>query len=204
MSIGLQVFLVPGYEVQGLTARNEARLRKSLEAAGPRLAEFDAMAAPDPDLSHEQAVRELYAGLLSRPDLESTYRMAFLALCEIWAGSEGRLPNDRFLPIGASLIADLDAEAEAAGVSLSFLDLVRTPPIPLPPWGGGFPSAGHWDMTVVERASVPLATAVAGIADPEIRAAFEQVRGWFERATRVDELWRATRRPRPLIVGFLG
>ncbi len=147
---------------------------------------------PD-DITHEQALREIFEGTYTKPNYYSRYGWALETLC----GYLGKfLNNGPFCPVSVGWEAVLDAELEKHRIPLRFQELTDRPPIPLPAWND-WPCVGHWSVEEI-RTAAPLLIGVAASAQDQDswgREAFLTVQQWFELALKWQD---------GMIVGFYG
>jgi hypothetical protein len=197
MGYGLTVFLVSRNVLDRVPRKGDAALlAQALEAAADGLADHDEQSgAPDLenydiDISHADALRELFTGQFTEGVTNSRYGWAFEALC---AALGDRLDNREFVPCKLAWYEKLDALLAANGVPLRFLDLIYRPPIPLPE-ADDWPCVGHWGRDDL-KALDALAEFVPGVSDPEMQRAL---------ASALDWLRAAAARPHTVIVGFHG
>src|SRR5687767_12053325 len=145
MSYGMTVYLVPR-DVLALYGSNDHELLEEvLEVRGNQLARYDReLGAPDPDdeadLSHADALREIFAGKFTPGVRGSRYGSALEALF----GSLGEsLDNSPFVPCNTAWYTHLDEVLTAHHVPLRFFDLIARLPVPIPE-PDDWPCVGYW------------------------------------------------------------
>jgi hypothetical protein len=196
MGYGLSVFLVPERELARVYGTNDSEfLNEALEALAKGLADYDEqMGAPDlenydVDLSHADALREIFSGTFTKGANGSRYGWAFETLCG-WIGE--RLDNDGFIPCKMAWYDELDAILAKYQVPLKFQNLIGRSPIEIP-LSDDWPCIGHWGAEELKSIG-PLSAMIALIDDREARGALSTALGWLQEAA-----------PGPdLIIGFHG
>lgn len=197
MSYALSVFLVPEALLCQCVGKNDhVMLAQALEACEAQLADFDEQDdAPnfenyDVDISHADALREIFSGRYTEDVEGCRYGWALEALCEFLGE---RLDNSGFCPCRANWYFDLDEELESRGIALKFRDLIYDSPVDIPT-PDDFPNIGHWSRKQI--ALLPqLEIALQTFDDGEMEEAVETAIGWLKQAA--DE-------PGSLIIGFHG
>ena len=195
MSYGMTLYLVPRDVLDIYGSNDQELLEEVLEARAPHLARYDReLHAPNPedeaDLSHADALREIFAGQFT-PDVRgSRYGWAL----ETLFGSLGEdLDNGPFMPCNMAWYTLLDEVLEAHNVPLRFSDLTYRLPVPIPE-SDDWPCIGYWDEADFAAADA-LAACLPKLEDRQIREALETALGWIRAARREPDL---------LIVGFHG
>ncbi len=192
MSAGMQVYLVDEAQVKAVPGSNDADLLKELlDRKGQResLSWFDEELADlmedcCPGFTHADALRDIFAGRVRRPEAGFVYENAFEQVCS----SLGGWVHNHFHRCSAELLTQLDDLFAAHGVGLRFWGgLVGRSPVPLPKSQFGA-SLGHWTEAEV-RAAAPAFRAM--------RAAGPHGEKWFEEM--LDEVggWIAKVEARP-------
>jgi hypothetical protein len=175
MSMGMMVYLVDEAQIKAVPGSNDADLLQDLldrEGQRESLAWFDEemedlIEDRCPGFTHADALRDIFAGRVSRPEAGFVYQNAFEHLCS----SLGRWVQNHFHRCSPKFLTQLDDLFAAQGVGLRFWGgLVGRPPVPLPADQLG-PSLGHWTGAEVRAA----ATAFRGM-----RAALPRGERWFE------------------------
>ncbi len=182
MSMGMMVYLVDEAEVKAVPGSNDADLLADLlEREGQResLAWLDeelqdVMEDRCPGFTHADALRDLIAGRVSRPDAGFLYANAFEHVCS----SLGGWVQNRFSRCSPECVEQLDQLFEAHGVGLRFYGgLVTNPPVPLPDDPDG-PGMGHWSRVEILAAAPALRALLAADPDPDLRQLLEEVGEW--------------------------
>lgn len=192
MSMGMQVYLVDEAEVKAVPGSNDAELLEWLlgrEGQGESIAWLDEELADVmddgcPDFTHADALRDIIAGRVTRPDAGFVYANAFEHVCS----SLGEWVHNHFHRCNPELVTELDELFKAHGVGLRFWDgLIGNVPVSLPDPGDGV-ALGHWTEAEV-RAAAPAFRAM--------RAAGPHGEPWFEEM--LDEVgeWVAKVEARP-------
>lgn len=137
MSYALSVYLVPQALLDRVCGRNDkALLEQAMQTVGNKLADYDRqMDAPDLDnfeidISHADALREIFSGKYTKGVTGSRYGWAFECLCS-FIGE--RLSNRGFSPCKTEWYETLDERLRSAGVPLRTQDLIFKSPVPIPP-----------------------------------------------------------------------
>jgi len=196
MGYGLSVYCVTREALTRVYGKNDvALLKEALDAIGSKLARYDReLGAPDPDddadISHEDALREIFAGRFTPHVRGSRYGWALEALCGFLGDW---LDNGPFVPCSHQWYTDLDEVLEAHGVPLQFTDLTMRPVLPIPE-PDDWPCIGFWDAQDFEAIDA-LEACMPKVEDRQVKAAFEAASGWIRYALA---------RPGSLIVGFHG
>jgi len=197
VSYALSVFRVPRAILDRLYGKGDrALLAEAMAAIRADLDDFDAeLGAPDlenndVDLSHAEALAEIFSGRFTEHVNSSRYGWAFECLC----GFIGEpLSNDGFSPCKTGWYEQLDEILKAHGVPLRFADLIYDAPIPIPP-ADDWPCVGHWG-TAALAATQPLAQLIDRIDEADVKQALQTALGWL-RAAEAE--------PGSVIVGFHG
>jgi hypothetical protein len=143
-------------------------------------------------IAHAKALRELFAGKISRPEQYAAYGWAFEVYCDAMGD---RLSNASFCPCGRDWLETLDTHLKKQKVPLRLDDLISDWRIPFPKSNGDFPCLGHWPHAKMLAARAPLARAIAAAKETNIAEALQEVAGW---------LGQATAAPGSVLVGFFG
>jgi hypothetical protein len=129
-------------------------------------------------IGHAEALRELFAGELTRPDCGPIYGWAY----ELYCSHLGEwLPWNPFSPCRYRWFAELDEFLAGRGVPLRFAGLVGDCPIPLPE-PRELPCIGHWPFGVIKAARQPLGAAANEAASPAVAESLGVVAAWLEKA----------------------
>ncbi|HWG46785.1 MAG TPA: hypothetical protein VN688_28740 [Gemmataceae bacterium] len=177
MSMGMMVYLVDEAEVKAVPGSNDADLLEELleqEGQGESLTWLDEemedlMEDWCPGFTHADALRDIFAGQVTRPDAGFVYKNAFEHVCS----SFGQWVQNHFHRCSTELVTQLDELFAAHGVELRFWNgLVGRSPVPLPenPFGS---SLGHWTGAEV-RAAAPAFRAMRA-AGPHGEDGFEEM-----------------------------
>jgi hypothetical protein len=185
MGYGLSVFLVPGKKLAAIPGSGDQRqLEHVLNKMASSLASYDEQMVDvsDPnDLTHGQALREIFEGHFSKPRLYSRYGWALEILCDFLGE---RLDNGPFCPCDDDWYEQLDEVLEEAGVPIRFLYLTGNPPIPLPSQND-WPEVGHWTNLEIRQAAPLLVGRLLQVEDEEVGEALEAMQGWLGQAAKV-------------------
>lgn len=197
MGYGLSVFRVPQQMLARTHGKNdEALLSEALVALEKQLADYDGqMDAPDlenydVDVSHADALREIFAGKFTADVNGSRYGWAFEALCSFLGE---RLDNSGFVPCKVAWYEQLDEVLAADHVPLRFADLIYRSPIAIPR-ADDWPCVGHWGLNEL-AAVAPLADLISRIDDLEVKQALTTALGWLQGLAQ---------EPGSVIIGFHG
>jgi hypothetical protein len=181
MSYGLSVYRIPQQMLDRVFGKDDhALLHQALDATKDDLADYDAqMDAPDldtydVDLSHADAMKEIFAGKFTEYVNGSRYGWAFECLCR-FIGTP--LSNNGFSPCDMEGYEQLDEWLKLQGVPLKFMDLIFQSPIPIPR-ADDWPCVGHWGADAIAVAE-PLARVLPNIEDQETKEAMETALGWL-------------------------
>ena len=173
MSAGMEVYLVDEATVKAIPGSNDTELLTELlarEGQGESLSWLDGQLDIEerfPGFTHADALRDIFAGRVTRPEVAFAYAYAFGHVCS----SLGQWVHNCFHRCSYELLREFDALFAAHGVGLRFWGgLVRNPPVPLPP-ASECPYVGHWVRAEV-RKSAPAFRAM--------RAAGPHGELWFE------------------------
>jgi hypothetical protein len=175
MSMGMMVYLVDEAEVKAVPGSNDAELLEELlEREGQResLAWLDEemedlMEDWCPGFTHADALRDIFAGRVTRSDAGFVYENAFEHVCS----SLGQWVQNHFHRCSTELLTQLDELFATHGVELRFWNgLVCRPPVSLPKNQFGS-LLGHWTGAEVR---------VAAASFRAMRAAGPHGEGWFE------------------------
>lgn len=185
MSMGMQVYLVDEAEVKAVPGSNDAELLGSLlgrAGQGESLAWLDeeledVMSDECPGFTHADALRDIVAGRVTRPEAGFVYAGAFAHVCS----SLGEWVHDHFHRCAPALLSELDELFAAHGVGLRFWNgLVGKVPVELPDVDDGV-TLGHWTEAEV-RAAAPAFRAMrsAGPArEPWFEEMLDEVAAWI-------------------------
>ena len=195
MSYALSAYLVTADEIlQFPGCPDDELLAEVLEAAGESLANLDEqMCDPDDedDISHEQAMRELFSGELTAEYYGARYGWAFDMLCNCLGTF---LSNRGFSPCDTSWYEQLDEYLATSDVEFRFTQLIYDCPIELPTIDD-WPCIGHWTQEQIAAAAPAMKKLAEETADREVAEALGTVNEWFEQALG---------EPGSMIVGFHG
>jgi hypothetical protein len=195
MGYGLTVFLVPGKALATIPgSRDQRLLRRVLKEMAASLASYDEQMVDrddSDDLTHGQALGELFEGRFSKPQYYFRYGWALEVLCDFLGK---RLDNGPFVPCDTDWFEQLDEALEAAGARIRFAELTSNPPIPLPPQYD-WPEVGHWTSKRIRQAARVLDRGLPKPEDEEVQEALELVQGWLGHAVNVEG---------GIVVGFYG
>ena len=144
----------------------------------------------DVDLSHAEALREIFIGQFTEDVNGSRYGWPLECLCR-FIGTP--LSNEGFSPCKIGWYEELDEVLELHRVRLRFADLIYQPPIPIPR-ADDWPCVGHWGANEIATIE-PLAGIIQNIDDREVKQALE---------TALDWLRDGVKHPGSFIVGFHG
>jgi hypothetical protein len=192
MSMGMQVYLVDEAQVKAVPGSNDAALLDELldrEGQGESLEWLDeelehAIEDECPGFTHADALRDLFAGRVTRPEAGFVYAYAFGHVCS----ALGEWVHNAFHRCNPEALQQLDKLFSAHGVGLRFNGgLVDDPPVPLPDAPDG-PWLGHWPGAAVVAAAP---------AFRAMRAAGPHGEPWFEELLTEVEEWVAKVEARP-------
>jgi hypothetical protein len=181
MSESLRAYLiVDERDVRVFGCHRRSLLEEVLEALADRFTDYDEQGDVHENLriGHAQALRELFAGKLTRPDCGPIYGWAYQLYCS-YLGEW--LSWNPFSPCRYGWFAELDRFLAGQGVPLRFAELVDDCPISLPE-PRELPCIGHWSFAVSEAARRPLAGAAQEAASPAVAEALKVVAGWLDKA----------------------
>jgi hypothetical protein len=189
MSMGMEVYLVDEAEVKAVPGSNDAALLEELldrEGRGQMLDWLDygledAIKGECPGFTHADALRDIFAGRVTRPEAGVVYAKAFGYVCSVL----GAWAHDRLHPCNPEDLRQLDDLFAAHGVGLRLIGgLVDAPPVPLPagPW------LGHWAGSAV---------VAAARAFRAMRAAGPHGEPWVEELLAAMGEWIAAVEARP-------
>lgn len=192
MSMGMQVYLVDEAEVKAVPGSNDTELLEWLlgrEGQGESISWLDeeladVMQEECPVFTHADALRDIIAGRVTRPEAGFVYANAFAHVCS----TLGDWVHDHFHRCAPALLSELDELFAAHGVGLQFWNgLVGKVPVELPDVDDGV-TLGHWTEAEV-RAAAPAFRAM--------RAAVPAREPWFE--AMLDEVgeWIAKMEGKP-------
>ena len=155
MSAGMSVYLVDEAEVKAVPGSNDAELLADLlarEGQGESLSDLDEQLDIEyryPGFTHADALRDLFAGRVTRPDAAFAYTYAFGHVCSCL----GEWVHNAFHRCSGDLLREFDTLFAAHGVELRFWGgLVRNPPVPLPE-PSDCPYVGYWVRAEARRAA---------------------------------------------------
>ncbi len=181
MSESLRAYLIADErDIRVYGCHRRALLEEVLEALAERFADYDEQGDVHENgrISHANAMRELFAGELTRPDCGPIYGWAYELYCS-YLGEW--LPWNPFSPCPYRWFAELDKFLAGRDVPLRFAQLVDHCPIALPE-PRELPCIGHWPFSVIEAARRPLAAAVREPASPAVAESLRVVAAWLEKA----------------------
>jgi hypothetical protein len=195
MSYGVSAFLVSARRLTSIPgSRNRRKFARVLAATREQIADYDdqLLDRENPeDISHGQALREIFDGTYTRPEYYSRYGWALESLCT-YLGTF--LDNGPFCPVGAGWEETLDRQLKKHRIPLRFRDLIYRPPISLPKWND-WPCVGHWAPAEIRKAAPLLLGVVPTVKDVWVREALTTVHQWFTLAVKRQD---------GMIVGFYG
>jgi hypothetical protein len=191
---GLRVFLmVEERHVRIFGCQDWELLDQVLDAMGDEFADYDDEADVEEagSITHAEALREIFAGAITRPEDGSIYGWAY----ELYCASMGeRLNPNPFAPCNWAWYENLDSILRRHEVPLRLEKLVTDCPIPLPP-PDPVPCVGHWNQADISAGRIPLCKLLERLEDREVADALRVVSEWLEQASA---------EPGSLIVGFHG
>lgn len=185
MSMGMQVYLVNEAEVKAVPGSNDAELLEWLlgrEGQGESLDWLDeeledVMGEECPGFTHADALRDIIAGRVSRPEAGFVYAGAFGHVCS----SLGDWVHDHFHRCAPALLSEMDELFAAHGVGLRFWNgLVGKVLVELPDVDDGV-TLGHWAGAEV-RAAAPAFRALRAAVparEPWFEEMLDEVGGWI-------------------------
>ncbi len=194
MSEGLRAYLIADErDIRVFGCRRCKLLDEVLETLADRFTDYDEQGDVQENgrIGHAQALRELFAGELTRPDCGPIYGWAYELYCSYLG--EWLFWNP-FSPCRYGWFAELDKFLAGRGVPLRFAELVNDCPIPLPE-PRELPCIGQWPFAVIEAARQPLALAAQEAESPAVVEALGVVARWLEKGTG---------KRRSVIMGFYG
>ena len=157
MSMGMQVYLVDEAEVKAIPGSEDSELLAWLrfdKDGNDSLAPLDEELADEmddycPGFTHADALADIIAGQVTRPEAGFVYAYAFEHIC----GCLGDWVHDCFHRCAPELLTQFDTLFESYGVELRFCSgLVSRPPVPLPDVSDA-PYLGHWTAAEVMSAT---------------------------------------------------
>lgn len=184
MSAGMQVYLVDEAEVRSIHGCDDTELLEHmLQREGQRdsLESFDEavgdlMEDDCPDFTHADALREIFAGEVSRPEVGYVYTNAFEFVCSYL----GEWVHDQFHRCDAKLLQRLDELFAAHGIALRFWGgLIANPPVPLPEDYDGT-LLGYWTAEQILTAAPAFRAMMATRPEPELIPLLEEVAAWIQ------------------------
>jgi hypothetical protein len=194
MSYGLSVFLMPDAESTRVFGCGDRELvEEVIRVMARQFASYDEQfdVVREGRIPTADALRELFAGEVTRPECGSHYRWAY----EVYCMSIGDwLSNSTFCPCWSDWFVTLDQALARHAVPLRFTKLLDVPPTHLPETDD-WPGVGHWTGDEMAAAAGPLAAAAAAEGDVEVAESLTEVLGWSRQTAA---------RPGSLIVGFFG
>lgn len=187
MSIGMQVYLVNEAEVKAVAGSGDDVLFKWLrfdedgeDSLAPLDEELvDEMEDECPGFTHADALADIIAGRVTRPEAGFVYAYAFEHVC----GCFGDWVHDHFHRSNPELLTQLDKMFEKHGVSLRFWGgLVGRPPVPLPDVSDS-PMLGHWTESEVVSAAPAFRAmrAVGPHGEVWFEEMLDEVGAWLEK-----------------------
>src|SRR5437867_3271527 len=183
MSESLRAYLIADErDLHVFGCRRGNLLEEVLEVLADRLADYDEQADVEQNqrISHAQALRELFAGRLTRLDCGPIYGWTY----ELYCSSMGeRLHCNPFSPCRYGWFEQLDGFLAGHLVPLRFAKLLDDCPIPLPE-ARELPCVGHWLFDEIKTARELWAGAIEQATDPRVVEALSVVGRWLEKTTR--------------------
>lgn len=185
MSMGMQVYLVNEAEVKAVPGSNDDSLLEDLLGREGQRESLDwldeemehLMEDCCPGFTHGDALRDIFAGRIARPEAGFVYVNAFGHVCS----SLGDWVHDRFHRCNPECVMRLDELFAAHGVGLKFYGgLVDDPPVPLPDAADG-PWMGHWSGAAVVAAAPALRALVVAAPDPDVQLLLEEIGEWVSK-----------------------
>jgi hypothetical protein len=183
MSYALTVYLVPKDRLHAVFGKNDAALFEEARThLADRLANYDQqMDAPDldtydVDLSHADALREIFTGQFTPYVNGARYGWAFECLCKFLGEP---LSNRGFSPCKFEWYETLDRYLQQHQVSLRFSDLIGDLPLPIPR-ADDWPCVGHWTADHA-AARQQLATLAQSVEDSDAKESFKTESEWLAR-----------------------
>jgi hypothetical protein len=196
MGYGLSLFRVPEPMLARVCGKNDqALLNDALKALQDALESYDKqMDAPDLenndiDISHADALREIFAGRFTKGVNGARYGWAFECLCH-FIGE--RLSNVGFVPCRIAWYEELDKTVASNEIPLKFTNLIYRSPVAIPE-SDDWPCVGHWGANEL-AALGPLAELIPRIDDAEMKESLSTALGWLQKAAKDPGL----------IIGFHG
>lgn len=160
MSASLEVYLVDEAMVKAVPGSNDTELFEVLLARkgqGESLGWLDEVLDIEdrfPGFTHADALRDILAGRVTRPEIDFAYAYAFGYVCS----SLGEWVGSAFHRCSGDTLRKFDTLFQAHRVDLRFWGgLIRNPPIPLPP-PSDCPYVGHWLRAEALHAAPAFAT----------------------------------------------
>jgi hypothetical protein len=151
----MAVYLVDEATVRAIPGSNDNALLAELltrEGQGESLRWLDEELDIEnryPGFTHANALRDIFAGRITRPEIGFAYIYALGHVCS----SLGEWVHNHFHRCSGQLLKQFDALFVSHGVGLRFWGgLVGNPPVPLPTANGG-PHIGNWVRAEVLRSA---------------------------------------------------
>lgn len=192
MSYALSAYLMSERDARVFGCKDFGLCDEVVDVMSERFDECDEMLDFDDEtpISHRDALREIFAGTITRPEYAGVYGWAY----EIYCSSMGeRLNANPFSPCHYEWYERLDEFSSSHNIPLSFRDLIHERPIAIPE-SDDWPCVGHWPRATIVAARRPLKS-LRSSSDPDIADALRIVLEWIELAVG---------RPHSMIVGFHG
>jgi hypothetical protein len=184
----MEVYLVDEATVKAVPGSNDTDLLAELlarEGQGESLAWLDGQLDIQeccPGFTHADALRDIFAGRVTRPEVAFAYAYAFGHVCSCL----GKWVHNAFHRCSSDLLREFDALFAAHGVGLRFWGgLVRNPPVPLPE-PSDCPYVGHWLRAEAKRAAPAFRRmrAAGPHGEPWFEEMLDEVGGWITRLER--------------------
>lgn len=183
MSMGFMVYLVDEAEVKAIPGSGDLDLLKWLLEPPDQLDELDEESDFEieercPGFSHADAIRDIVAGRVTRPEAGFVYANAFDSVCSVL----GDWVQNCFHRCHPKTVTQLDELFRSHGVGLRFYDdLVRRVPVPLPDPGDIGVTLGHWtEAEVLAAAPAFRAMRAAGPhGEPFFEVLLDEVGEWI-------------------------
>ena len=199
MGYGLSIYCAPPEQLQRIVgSRDEALMNEVLSEMADWLTDYDRqMGAPDtdpdadPDISHADAVREIFTGDFTNVPRTSRYGWAMEVILAFFGE---RLSYDGFIPVDTEWYQTLDETLDEHGVAdVRFTKLIWQSPFKIPE-PDDWPCIGHWTESDIAAAAEAMPRVLAKVED-DIHTAFATALGWCEQARK---------QPGHMLVGFHG
>lgn len=195
MGYALSTFLCPADRILQLPGKSDdTSLQHVLANSAERLSQLDDQLVDEDDehdISHEQALREIFSGSITAHNYGARYGWAFETICDCLGTF---LPNQSYSPCDFEWLEQIDAYLETTEISLRFEGLVNNCPIEIPR-SDDWPMIGHWTHAQILSASPQVLECAKTATAPEISDALFQVHEWLELGSK---------HPHSMIIGFFG